>query len=320
MDEREDKKDICRFFNVNQFTKTEEKESNAETIQELTSNHTTKTAVDESSVIRNTVQRVYSIINSGKHLLLSLIIIRDCYFKPVLEDETQVMIGIVQQIVEEVGIEIARKVLEKTYIKWNHILPSKKSMIGAGWFYSGKKDLVICIYCGMTHSNWKPENNPLKIHQSLSPNCLYITFKSKEFGTQSNIQILNSNAASSASKAHRNVSRMYCCSEYAEVLKRQKSFQKWPNEPISDVEQVAKAGFYFTGTDKTIQCFCCGGFLLDFESTDNPIARHIENFPYCEYMKHLTKKEKCAFDNDDCFRPRQVTELKSKGYSLDGGA
>ncbi|CAF0878007.1 unnamed protein product [Didymodactylos carnosus] len=180
MDEREDKKDICRFFNVNQFTKTEEKESDAETIQELTSNHTTKTAVDESSVIRNTVQRVYSIINSGKHLLLSLIIVRDCYFKPVLEDEKQVMIGIAQQIVEEVGIEIARKVLEKTYIKWNHILPSKKSMIEAGWFYSGKKDLVICIYCA--------------------------------------------------------------------------------------------------------------------------------------------KKEKCALDNDDCFRSRQVTELKSKGYSLDGGA
>ncbi|CAF1026043.1 unnamed protein product [Didymodactylos carnosus] len=292
MDQREDKKDIGRFFNVNQFTKTEEKESDAETIQELTSDHTTKTAIYESSVIRNTVQRVYCIINSGKHFLWSLIIIRDCYFKPVLEDEkqeySQVMIGIVQQIVEEVGIEIARKVLEKTYIKWNHILPSKKSMIEAGWFYCGKKDLVICIYCGMTHSNWKPENDPLKIHQSLSPNCLYTTFKAKEFGTQSNIPILNSNATSSAPKAHGNVSRMYYYSEYAEVSKRQKSFKKWPNEPILDVEQIAKAGFYFTGTGKTIQCFCCGGFLLDFESTDDPIAKHIENFPYCEYMKHLS--------------------------------
>ncbi|CAF4949358.1 unnamed protein product, partial [Rotaria magnacalcarata] len=59
-----------------------------------------------------------------------------------------------------------------------------------------------------------------------------------------------------------------------EIPKRHASFSTWPNENLPSVENLVKAGFFFTGTKTIVTCFYCNGSLQNWGSNDNPIVEH----------------------------------------------
>ncbi|XP_071140943.1 baculoviral IAP repeat-containing protein 7-B-like [Mytilus edulis] len=44
----------------------------------------------------------------------------------------------------------------------------------AGFFYKGFADIVACFECGLVHRQWQKDDDPVKIHIQLQPDCPYI--------------------------------------------------------------------------------------------------------------------------------------------------
>ncbi|KAK7108748.1 hypothetical protein V1264_016424 [Littorina saxatilis] len=41
----------------------------------------------------------------------------------------------------------------------------------AGFYYTGKRDVVRCFCCGVTHGGWRMGDKPTSVHALISPNC-----------------------------------------------------------------------------------------------------------------------------------------------------
>jgi hypothetical protein len=78
-----------------------------------------------------------------------------------------------------------------------------------------------------------------------------------------------------------------CNTAYIEIPKRYASFATWSNENAPSVDDLVKAGFFFTGTKSIVTCFYCNGSLQNWGPNDNPIIEHARWFPHCAYAKQL---------------------------------
>jgi hypothetical protein len=180
-----------------------------------------------------------------------------------------------------------QQVRRRTFSHWPHrILPSSAQMIEAGFFGCNMGDRVICIYCNLICQQWTPHtDDPCEVHKTLSPNCPYITEKLIPSPTSS-ILITNENPARTTSSNHPPASAA-CHPTYNELSKRRASFATWPNENSPSVDDLAKAGFFYTGTKNIVICFYCNGSLQNWGPNDNPTIEHARWFPRCAYAKQL---------------------------------
>lgn len=69
---------------------------------------------------------------------------------------------------------------------------------------------------------------------------------------------------------------------------RIKSFASWPVHYPVDPYRLAKAGFYFTGTEDEVICFSCHGHIKNWNYGDIVLKRHSNLFPDCDFIKNLS--------------------------------
>ncbi|CAF3808094.1 unnamed protein product [Rotaria sordida] len=165
-----------------------------------------------------------------------------------------------------------QQVRKRTFSHWSHrIIQSSTQMIEAGFFYCNLGDRVICIYCNLICQQWTPDtDDPCEVHQTLSPNCAYVKAK------------LIRPAAS------------------LEMPKHFASFATWPNEDLPSVDDLVRAGFFYTGTKTIVTCFYCNGSLQSWRPNDNPLIEHARQCPNCTYARQL-----CG---DDLYRKIQESK------------
>jgi hypothetical protein len=82
-----------------------------------------------------------------------------------------------------------------------------------------------------------------------------------------------------------------CNTNYIEIPKRYASFATWSNENLPPVDDLVRAGFFFTGTKTIVICFYCNGSLQNWGPNDNPMIEHARWFPHCAYAKQLCGAE-----------------------------
>lgn len=94
---------------------------------------------------------------------------------------------------------------------------------------------------------------------------------------------------------------------YTSISARIGSFVNWPKATVVTPEELAEAGFYYTGNRDCVQCFQCSGGLCDWNQGDVPVAEHIKYFPQCSYaiLNHQPD------DNQVC---SQESAISSEGY------
>lgn len=69
----------------------------------------------------------------------------------------------------------------KTFDSWStQIHPNKFRLSSAGFFYTGRSDIVECFSCAIRLHKWKEDDNPLKEHMLVSPNCLFLKIIGQE--------------------------------------------------------------------------------------------------------------------------------------------
>ena len=83
------------------------------------------------------------------------------------------------------------------------------------------------------------------------------------------------------------------------------SFATWPNENLPSVDDLVRAGFFYTGTKTIVTCFYCNGSLQNWGPNDNPMIEHARWFPHCAYAKQL-----CG---DELYRKIQESKRAQQG-------
>ncbi|CAF0905269.1 unnamed protein product [Adineta ricciae] len=191
-----------------------------------------------------------------------------------------------------VEVDKLKRLRKRTFSHWSQrMAPSSVKMAKAGFFSCNVGDRVICLYCNLICQNWNSEtDDPCAIHKALSPRCPYVIAMTNRQDIAS-ILILNGLSTNT------NIVEPICCdeivhatpchTEYMGIPRRQVSFETWPNENLPLVDELVRAGFFYTGSDTTVTCFYCGGSLQNWSSTDNPTVEHARWFPNCAYIKQL---------------------------------
>ena len=195
-----------------------------------------------------------------------------------------------------------QKVRGRTFSQWPHrTIPSSAQMIEAGFFCCNVDDRVICIYCNLICQQWTPNtDDPCEVHKTLSPNCIYVKSKLVR-PAASSIIIVNENATAASAagphsptssildplRSHEIVCTAACNPSFAELPRRHASFADWPAENLPSVDDLVRAGFFYTGTKTIVTCFYCNGSLQNWRPNDNPIVEHTRWFPHCAYAKQL---------------------------------
>jgi hypothetical protein len=213
-----------------------------------------------------------------------------------------------------------QQIRRRTFSHYPHrTVPSQAQMIEAGFFNCNVGDRVICIYCNLICQQWTPyTDDPCEVHKTLSPNCIYVKAKliRREPGS---MLIVNETAGAAASGSRllaSNNADQFRCNEfvhtaacnpaYAELPKRTASYAtSWPNDNLPAVDDLVRAGFFYTGTKTIVTCFYCNGSLQNWGPKDNPTIEHARWFPHCAYAKQL-----CG---DELYRKIQESKRAQQG-------
>jgi hypothetical protein len=233
-----------------------------------------------------------------------------------IEIEPSDSISLTNTLIETVRIIQVRR---RTFSHWPHrTSPSSEQMIEAGFFHCNVGDRVICIYCNLICQQWTPyTDDPCEVHKTLSPNCIYVKSKLIRPAAPSTI-IVNENSASVTSASQLPTSNNLdpvqpneivftaaCHAAYTERLERCASYATWPYKNLPSVDDLVRAGFFYTGTNTTVTCFHCNGSLQNWGPNDNPMIEHARWFPHCAHAKQL-----CG---DELYRKIQESKRAQQG-------
>ncbi|CAF2836964.1 unnamed protein product [Rotaria sp. Silwood2] len=197
-----------------------------------------------------------------------------------------------------------KRIRRRTFSHWSHqIKPSVEQMIDAGFFSCNVGDRVICLYCNLICQQWKADiDDPSEVHKTLSPKCPYVLsiliqpersspVVLNEISTNNrNNQIFGSTNAAQL-QFDQIVNTTPCNPAYSEITKRLQSFTTWSHKSSPSVDELVRAGFFYTGAENIVACFYCNGSLQNWNANDNPLIEHVRWFPYCGYAKQVCGDE-----------------------------
>ncbi|GFS17951.1 baculoviral IAP repeat-containing protein 3 [Elysia marginata] len=69
------------------------------------------------------------------------------------------------------------------------------------------------------------------------------------------------------------------------------TFSHWPLDNIISREEVAQAGFFYTGDSDCTRCYCCGGGVRNWKREDNAWLEHARWFPCCALVQSTLSEE-----------------------------
>lgn len=187
----------------------------------------------------------------------------------------------------------------RTFQQWPHTAPvSAQDLVDAGFFYIGPGDEVQCFCCGGVLKDWRPGDYPLIEHVHFFPSCKYI--RGENAGNQEMLslqEIFDTVDGQFLSALQGIVSEepaMPNEPEYPEMVTeemRLSTFENWPQNSSIHPEQLARAGFFYTGRGDVVRCFYCDGGVRSWSLGDDPWREHAKWYPECEFLLHSRGRE-----------------------------
>jgi len=92
--------------------------------------------------------------------------------------------------------------------------------------------------------------------------------------------------------------------EYAQKYQREKSFCNWPGKQT--VDNLASAGFFYTGRLDRAACHTCGIVLGDWKDDDDPWQEHAKHSTNCSFV--LLHKGREFVAQYDCAEEDEIAE------------
>ncbi|EDW80089.1 uncharacterized protein Dwil_GK23971 [Drosophila willistoni] len=118
--------------------------------------------------------------------------------------------------------------------------------------------------------------------------------------------------------------------EYAVETARVRTFNDWPRHMKQKPQQLAEAGFFYTGVGDRVRCFSCGGGLKDWDENDEPWEQHALWLKDCRFVKlmkgqlyidSMAAKPKCSSSlpsTPEAASVSEETESSSSQQQLSG--
>lgn len=148
---------------------------------------------------------------------------------------------------------VARRL--RTFQQWPRTAPvSARDLVEAGFFYVGPRDEVQCFCCGGVLKDWRPGDCPIIEHLNFFPSCKYVC--GEDVGNQEMLslqEIFDTVDGQFLSLLQGIVSEETALPnepEYPEMVTeemRLSTFENWPQNSHMHPEQLARAGFFYTG-------------------------------------------------------------------------
>ncbi|NXM04178.1 BIR7B protein, partial [Tyrannus savana] len=192
---------------------------------------------------------------------------------------------------------VARRL--RTFQRWPRGSPvSPRDLVEAGFFYVGPRDEVQCFCCGGVLKDWRPGDCPIIEHLNFFPSCKYIC--GEDVGNQEMLslqEIFDTVDGQFLSLLQGIVSEETALPnepEYPEMVTeemRLSTFQNWPQNSDIHPEQLARAGFFYTGRGDVVRCFYCDGGVRSWSFGDDPWREHAKWYPECEFLLHSKGRE-----------------------------
>lgn len=92
---------------------------------------------------------------------------------------------------------------------------------------------------------------------------------------------------------------------YSIESRRLSSFRTWPKGLTQKPQDMADAGFYYTGEGDRVICYFCDGKLKDWSPSDRPWIEHARFFHTCPYVlimkgeEYVQRVRSMGYENDE---------------------
>ncbi|XP_012276927.1 death-associated inhibitor of apoptosis 1 isoform X2 [Orussus abietinus] len=206
----------------------------------------------------------------------------------------------------------------ESFRNWPIPFMDPAKLAAAGFYYTGEGDKVRCFECQVEICQWIEGDNPMVDHQRWSGRCRFIRKqpcgnvpigvdpqtvppplpRSRDVcgpygveyrptsGPDNHSFTKDLQLPSNAKLGCLGLGRPKgpCHPEYASYDARLRTFESWPKSMPQTKEQLADAGFFYTGKGDQTLCYHCGGGLKDWEPEDDPWEQHAKWFSKCYYL------------------------------------
>ncbi|XP_058798919.1 baculoviral IAP repeat-containing protein 2-like isoform X2 [Phymastichus coffea] len=192
----------------------------------------------------------------------------------------------------------------QSYTNWPCRYVQPADLAAAGFYYTGQIDKVRCFECRTEICRWEENDDPIIEHQRWGGRCRFIRKlpcgnvpigadpnsippKSRDvcgYNLDYRMDAEVDTRASSSTDESSLTKRPYF-GDYATYKARLQTFADWPTSMAQTKEQLADAGFFYTGTGDQTTCYHCGGGLKNWEPQDDPWVQHAKWFSTCFYVK-----------------------------------
>ncbi|KAJ7417498.1 baculoviral IAP repeat-containing protein 7 isoform X1 [Willisornis vidua] len=198
----------------------------------------------------------------------------------------------------------------RTFRRWPRTSPvSARDLVEAGFFCVGPRDEVQCFCCGGVLKDWRPGDCPIIEHLNFFPSCKYIC--GENVGNQEMLHLQEvSDTVDGQFLSLFQETALPNDPEYPEMVTeemRLSTFQNWPQNSHISPEQLARAGFFYTGSPPglaehevsqgsnnllislsgrgdVVRCFYCDGGVSSWSFGDDPWREHAKWHPECEFL------------------------------------
>ncbi|CAO2592795.1 Baculoviral IAP repeat-containing protein 1a [Lemmus lemmus] len=172
---------------------------------------------------------------------------------------------------------------------------SPRVLSAAGFVFTGRRDTVQCFSCAGCLGNWEEGDDPWKEHAKWFPKCEFLQSKksSEEIAQyiksyEGFVHVTGEHFLNSWVRRELPMVSAYCNdSVFANEELRLDTFKDWPQESPVAVEDLVRAGLFYTGIRDTVQCFSCGGYMWKWEEGDDPLEDHTRFNPNCVFLQNL---------------------------------
>ncbi|KFM03912.1 Baculoviral IAP repeat-containing protein 7-B [Aptenodytes forsteri] len=187
----------------------------------------------------------------------------------------------------------------RTFRQWPGNSPvSARDLVKAGFFFVGPRDEVQCFCCGGVLKDWGPGDCPIAEHVKFFPSCKFIC--GEDVGNQEMLPLqeifdtVDGQFLSVLQGIESEATALPNEPEYPEMVTeemRLSTFQNWPQYTDTHPEQLARAGFFYTGQDDVVRCFYCDGGVRNWSFGDDPWREHAKWYPGCEFLLRSRGRE-----------------------------
>ncbi|XP_064888412.1 baculoviral IAP repeat-containing protein 7 isoform X2 [Columba livia] len=183
----------------------------------------------------------------------------------------------------------------RTFWQWPHTAPvSARDLAKAGFFFVGPRDQVQCFCCGGVLMDWGPGDCPVAEHLKFFSSCKFI--RGEDAGNQEMfpLQEIFDTVDGQFLSLLQGIDSEEAAPQNPEMVTeemRLSTFRNWPQYSDMHPEQLARAGFFYTGQGDVVKCFYCDGAVRNWSFRDDPWREHAKWYPECEFLLRSRGRE-----------------------------